>query len=104
MKTLYEASNSLEAHMLLNLLEMEGFSVRIDGEFLQGGMGELPAAGLVRVMVAEEHYEAAKEVVRRWDVAQPAQATASSSAEPVKKLPIFLLGVAVGFMLAFLLI
>lgn len=32
MKLLYEASNSLEAHMILNLLEQEGLSGRIDGD------------------------------------------------------------------------
>ena len=103
MKTLYQASNALEAHMILNLLEIEGISGRIDGEFLQGGVGELPAAGLVRVMVAEEDYQAAKEIVNRWEAAQPPQSTYAPSVEPVRKFPIFLAGVAVGFLVAMLL-
>jgi hypothetical protein len=104
MRTLYQASNSLEAHMLLNLLEMEGITARIDGEYLQGGMGELPATGLVRVMVAEEDYQAAKVIAERWDAAQPRQSTHNSPAEQVRKFPIFLAGMAVGFLLAILLI
>lgn len=104
MKTLYQASNALEAHMILNLLEIEGISGRIDGEFLQGGMGELPATGLVRVMVDEKDYQAAKVIVDRWDAAQPAQSPYQASVEPVRKFPIFIAGVAVGFVLALLIV
>jgi hypothetical protein len=100
MRTLYEASNSLEAHMILNLLEMQGISARVDGEYLQGGMGELPAAGLVRVMVAEEDYQAAKDIVNRWDAAQPGSSTQGASTNAKSTFPVFLGGVAVGFLLA----
>lgn len=107
MRTLYEASNSLEAHMILNLLEMQGLSGRIEGEFLQGGLGELPAVGLVRVLVAEEDYQAAKEIVSRWEAAQPAP-TAAASVPPARtaasSFPIFLAGVAVGFLAALLIL
>ncbi len=103
MKTLYQASSALEAHMILNLLETEGISGRIDGEFLQGGVGELPAAGLVRVMVAEDDYQAAKEIVNEWEASQPPQSGDQLSAERVRKFPIFLAGIAVGFLLAMLL-
>jgi hypothetical protein len=102
MKTLYQASNSLEAHMIQDLLKMEGIAARIDGEYLQGGMGELPAAGLVRVMVDEQDYQAAKVIVDRWDAAQPPQLTSPSTVEPVRKFPIFLAGIVVGFLLAML--
>lgn len=73
MKTLYQASNALEAHMILHLLEQQGLSGRVDGEYLQGAIGELPAAGLVRVMVDEHDYAAAKKLVDQWDARQPAQ-------------------------------
>ncbi len=104
MRTLYEASNSLEAHMILNLLEMQGLSGRIEGEFLQGGVGELPAAGLVRVMVAEEDYQPAKEIVSRWEAAQPASTTTLSPARTTSAFLIFLGGVAVGFLAAVLIL
>ena len=84
MKKLYEASNSVEAHMILNLLEQEGLTGRVDGEYLQGGVGELPAAGLVRVMVAEEDYAAAKSIVDKWDAAQPAQPNDKTTSPPKK--------------------
>lgn len=71
MKLLYNASNSIEGHMILNLLEQEGLRARIDGEYLQGGVGELQAIGLVRVLVEEDDYETAKKIVDRWDERQP---------------------------------
>jgi len=73
MKLLYEASNAVEAHMILNLLEQSGLSARIDGEFLQGGIGDLQVTGLVRVMVDENDYQQAKLIVQEWDAKQPEQ-------------------------------
>lgn len=72
MKKLYEAANALEAHMILNLLEMEGLSCRIDGEYLLGGVGELQAHPLVRVMIEEANYERGREIIVRWEEEQPA--------------------------------
>ena len=73
MKLIYEAPNSIEGHMILNLLEQASLSARIDGEYLQGGVGELQAIGLVRVMVDEEDYAEAKTIIDAWDTAQPEQ-------------------------------
>ncbi len=56
---LYAADSSIEAHLLKGLLEQQGIEVRIIGEFLQGAVGELPASGLVQVLVPEEDYDAA---------------------------------------------
>ena len=71
MKLLYEAQNTLEAHMILNLLEQAGLLARIDGEYLQGGVGELQAIGLVRVMVEESDYAEANDIIKEWDARQP---------------------------------
>jgi hypothetical protein len=71
MRTLYEASSAVEAHLLKDLLAQEGVPASIHGEFLQGAMGELPAAGLVRLMVADEHYAAGRAVIERWEAAAP---------------------------------
>lgn len=104
MQTVYAASHSLEAHMILNLLESQGVSAKIEGEYLQGGAGELPVAGLVRVVVAEKDYEAAREIVSSWEAEQPAQSNYSLPSTPVNKMSIFLAGVAAGFVLAVLII
>jgi hypothetical protein len=85
MRTVFEPSNALEGHMLQDLLQQRGISSRLDGAQLQGGVGELPAAGLVRLVVDDEDYELARAVVADWEsVAGPdpvpaPQAPASSS-------------------------
>lgn len=98
MKTLYEASNGVEAHMILNLLEQQGINGRVDGEFLQGGIGELPAAGLVRVMVSEEDYAAAKPIVEQWDKAQPARVETPLPDKAVSRPAMFLVGLVIGIL------
>ena len=72
MRLIYEAANSLEAHMILNLFEQAGLSGRVEGEYLQGAMGELPASGLVKVMISDEDYLAAREILSEWDRQQSA--------------------------------
>ncbi|WNO08010.1 DUF2007 domain-containing protein [Teredinibacter sp. KSP-S5-2] len=71
MKLLYEAANTIEAHIIADLLEEEGLSPRIDGEYLQGGVGELQAIGVVRIMIQESDYAVAKKIVQKWDATQP---------------------------------
>ena len=71
MKLLYEAPNTIEAHMIVNLLEQAGLSARVDGEYLQGGIGEIQAIGVVRVMVEESDYTDAIEIIKEWDAKQP---------------------------------
>jgi len=75
MRTLYQAGSAIEAHMLVDLLKQQGLSAEIHGEHLQGAIGELPAAGLVRLVVDEPDYAAAREVIERWETAQPAEVT-----------------------------
>lgn len=71
MKTVYNAANALEAQMLADLLQQEGITAHIRGAHLQGAIGELPAAGLVRLEVLEEDHARAREVIDRWEAASP---------------------------------
>lgn len=50
-------------------------SGRIDGEYLQGGVGELQAIGLVRVMIEEHDYPRAKAFLDEWESTQVQTAT-----------------------------
>jgi hypothetical protein len=70
MKTVYEASSGLEAHMILNLLQQQSIECRIEGEYLQGGVGELQAMNFVRVLVDESDYDKAMAVIKEWDATQ----------------------------------
>lgn len=71
MKTVYKAGNALEAQMLLDLLKQDGITAHIRGAHLQGAIGELPAAGLVRLEVLEDDHARAREVIDRWEAANP---------------------------------
>ena len=71
MKTVYEAANSIEAHMILNLIEQAGFYARVDGDYLQGGVGELQAIGVVRVVVNDQDFEQVRTIISAWEAQQP---------------------------------
>ncbi|HYM34657.1 MAG TPA: DUF2007 domain-containing protein, partial [Steroidobacteraceae bacterium] len=71
MKCVYEAANGVEAHMVANMLEQHGIKTRIDGEYLTSGVGELPAAGLVRVMAEERDFDRARAIIRDWEKKSP---------------------------------
>lgn len=83
--------------MLTHLLAQEGVEAHIHGEHLQGGVGELPASGLVRLMVDEADYPRARTVVERWDAHQaddfPVPVDQSSS---VRRWPGVLLAFVLG--------
>ena len=67
MRTLYNASNAIEAQILQDVLAQEGIATHVLGALLQGGVGELPAGGMVRLMVDEADHDAGRAVVRRWE-------------------------------------
>ncbi len=64
---IYQATNTLEAHLLKGLLAAEGIEAIILGEALQGGAGELPVFGVVRLAVAAEDVGRARELVRDYE-------------------------------------
>ncbi len=66
MKTVLHALNSIEANIIKGLLESEGITSQVLGEYLQGAMGELPANGLIRVVVDESDYENASAIIENW--------------------------------------
>lgn len=66
MKTVFDAANNLEAHMAMHQLQQAGIHAEISGEFLQGGIGDLPAMGNVRVIVHTKDVEEARAVITDW--------------------------------------
>jgi hypothetical protein len=67
MQRVYQAANSIQAHMLVHVLEQSGLRAHIQGEYLQGGAGELPLGNLIGVAVADEDVAIALEVIRDWE-------------------------------------
>lgn len=95
MRTLYEASSAVEAHMLVDVLRQQGLTAHLHGEALQGAMGELPAAGLVRLVVDDADYPAARAAIERWEHTQ-VDPTPASAAPPPARRASGLRGVVVG--------
>ena len=71
MHVVYEPENLIEAHLLKGLLAQAGIAAHIRGEHLTGAMGELPALGLLAVMVADEDASAARALIADWHAATP---------------------------------
>ena len=66
MRIVYHAGNSLEAHMVKDVLALAGIEAYVAGDYLQGGVGTLPALDLVKVLVADADYAAARRMVGEW--------------------------------------
>ena len=81
--------------MILNLLVQEGIEGRVDGEYLPGGVGELQAINLVRVMVDEADYERATQIIRNWEAIEIEKTEITGNRTP-NGVSIFLIGVVIG--------
>ena len=71
MQRIYEPENLLEGEMLLGMLASEGIEAHLLGQHLVGAVGELPACGLLGLLVAAPFAAAATAAVReayveRW--------------------------------------
>jgi Putative prokaryotic signal transducing protein len=69
MVIVYNAANSIDANMIKGLLKQYKIRAFIQGEYLQGGIGELPTAGLVTVSVDNEHQAEARKIIDEWEAA-----------------------------------
>ncbi|GAA6143242.1 DUF2007 domain-containing protein [Hydrogenophaga sp. 5NK40-0174] len=110
MQIVYQAANSLEAHVVKDVLRQQGISSVVLGEHLQGAMGELPAANLVRVEVDDQEVDRARELISEWEAASPQddgsslQSRNASAGRSGSWLSLGLacgLGIAVGLVLPF---
>jgi len=70
MQIVYEAANTIEANLLKGLLEQEGIETFINGEYLAGGIGELPVTGIVNLSVEEDDVEKALKVIEAYDAGE----------------------------------
>lgn len=71
MQVAYDAENLIDAHLIKGLLAQAGIEAFVRGQYLSGAIGELPAVGLMAVMVADEDLSAAREVIADWQQATP---------------------------------
>lgn len=71
MQRIYEPENLLEAELLLSMLASEGIVAHVQGRDLVGAVGELPACGLLALVVADEDAERARLLIGAYNAAQP---------------------------------
>jgi len=87
--------------MILNLLELHRITGRIEGEYLQGGVGELSALGFVRVLVDEKDYTEAGQIISEWEAIQPPDAVPEPEAGTSVVIRTFIAGVFVGALIMY---
>ncbi|MBS0432703.1 MAG: DUF2007 domain-containing protein [Proteobacteria bacterium] len=64
MRIVYRAENLVDAHLVKDALDQAGIPCFINGEYLIGGIGQLPARDLIAVSVPDVCVEDAQPVVR----------------------------------------
>jgi Putative prokaryotic signal transducing protein len=94
MITIYRAVNIADAHLIRQMLEAENIPAFIQGEYLQGAVGELPANTEITVQVADGNAAAARAIVDAWESAEPEPdlaepTTASVSVQQPRGMSIF---------------
>lgn len=67
MKIVYRAENIIDANLVKAALADAGIRAFVSGEYLTGGVGQLPALDLVTVMVAETDFELAAPIAESID-------------------------------------
>lgn len=64
MRIVYRAENLVDAHLVKDALDQAGIPAFISGEYLIGGIGQLPARDFLTVSVPEIYADDAGPVVR----------------------------------------
>jgi hypothetical protein len=71
MQKIYEPENLMEAELLQGMLASEGIDAHVTGRHLLGGLGELPAIGLLGISVDNDDVERARGLITAYNAAQP---------------------------------
>ncbi len=89
MHTVYRAENLFDAHLIKDALEAEGIPAFIAGEYLTGGVGQLPAMDYIAVMVPESSMMVAGGIVHEVEarLSEARQAIDEHDAVPEGPLP-----------------
>ena len=69
MQIIYRADSIIDANLVRMALENMGIPAYVSGEYLTGGVGDLPVCGLVNVMVSSVDIDRAKPVVEEISAA-----------------------------------
>jgi hypothetical protein len=80
MHIVYHAENLFDAHLVKDALEAAEIPAFISGEYLTGGVGQLPAMDYIAVMVPDSSMAIAQGIVRE------VEATLSEARQAIKEL------------------
>ena len=64
---IYEPATLIEAHLLRGMLQQFGIEAEVHGDTLVGGMGELPAAGLIFISVPNTQKQEAFQILHDYE-------------------------------------
>jgi hypothetical protein len=67
MQTIYRTNNITDAYLVKGLLEQDGITGHIFGEYLTGGVGELSAGDFIYLRVAPDFVEAALALISDFE-------------------------------------
>jgi acyl-CoA hydrolase len=67
----YRPQDMSEAQLLRQILADSHVNCYVSGEYLQGGIGELPAADLLGLWVSAQDLGLARELISDWQQATP---------------------------------
>lgn len=67
MVIVYTASDYIEGNLVRGLLESHGIEAYVNGEYLQGAIGELMPMGHIMLSVEDEDETAARRVIERYE-------------------------------------
>lgn len=71
MIAIYESNDFAEATLLKTVLESAQIECHLEGEYLLGGVGELPAALPLKIWVQDESATQAKTLIEGYQSASP---------------------------------
>lgn len=71
MKRVYEPQDLMEGELLKRVLASEGIECHLVGGHLVGAVGELPACGLLGMLVGDDDAERARQLIAAYNGAQP---------------------------------
>lgn len=67
MQIVYRAGDLTEAHIVAGMLGAEGIEATVGGHYLQGGLGEIGAAGFTHVWVPDEDVGRSRQLVLAYE-------------------------------------
>jgi hypothetical protein len=65
--SIFRTSDYVEAQLVAGLLRERGIKVFVQGELLQGGIGDLPVTGHLAIMVEEDDRSAARRIIDAYE-------------------------------------